>query len=122
MTRKQSALGGDAIDALMSPQVPSSQEKPSKQNKKPNTPKDELADQSVNARKRTKTKRGRPPGAGFGVQKGTRWKRSDGEEMRARSFHLPLSLDKRLRRRAAEEDKPIGAVIVDALERLLGGA
>lgn len=65
-------------------------------------------------------KRGRPRGAGFAERKGTRWRRADGEEMRARSFHLPVRLDKELRKRAAEEDKPIGSVIVDALEAFLG--
>lgn len=64
--------------------------------------------------------KGRPRGAAFGQEKGTRWRRADGEAMRARSFHLPQALDERLRRRAAEEDRPIGAVIVEALEKFLG--
>lgn len=64
---------------------------------------------------------GRPQGANFGEKKGTRWKRSDGVEMRARSIHIPVDVDKRLRRRAADEDKPVGQVIVELLERQLDG-
>jgi len=53
------------------------------------------------------------------LKKSTRWKRSDGAEMRARSIHIPVEVDKRLRRRAADEDKPVGQVIVELLEEHL---
>lgn len=39
--------------------------------------------------------------------------------MRARSVHIPVEIDKQLRKRAAEEDKPVGQVIVELLERHL---
>ena len=123
------ALGGDALDALLS--TSSSAPKPAKKETRTETPAEKPAarayapsieevDEAPPKRPR-KRKVGRPRGANFGEKKGTRWKRSDGVEMRARSIHIPVDVDKRLRRRAADEDKPVGQVIVELLERQLDG-
>ena len=124
------ALGEDALDALLPSSSPSAP-KPAKKDerveapaKKPavraDAPSSKEVDEAPSKRPRSR-KVGRPRGANFGEKKGTRWKRSDGVEMRARSIHIPVDVDKRLRRRAADEDKPVGQVIVELLERQLDG-
>lgn len=127
------ALGGDALDALL-PSTDSSPAKPVAKSAKKNirteapekpvvradAPSTDAADEAPPLKRPRKGKVGRPRGANFGEKKGTRWKRSDGVEMRARSIHIPVDVDKRLRRRAADEDKPVGQVIVELLEQQLG--
>lgn len=111
-TRKKTALGADALDALISPvrEQPEEVVSPAVL-----VPDDSGEGPDVQGERRP----GRPRGKGFGVQKSTRWRRSDGEEMRARSIQLPMSLDKRLRERAAKEDKHITAVVIEALRAYL---
>lgn len=114
---RSTALGGDALDALFShdPKQTDADEKSAKQAAKAAEPEVEPAPTP----KVGKRKVGRPRGPNYGVKKTTRWKRSDGAEMRARSVHIPVDVDKRLRRLAADEDKPVGQVIVEMLDQHL---
>lgn len=124
MSRATGALGDDALDALFSgPRKTASTPGPQR-TATPDTPSappaESVAPQAKGVSPPTaKRKAGRPRGANYGAKKGTRWKRSDGAEMRARSVHIPVEIDKQLRKRAAEEDKPVGQVIVELLERHL---
>ena len=111
---KKSALGGDALDALLPMNPPKAKAAPLE------VVRDVELEASAPAADAEPKRVGRPRGAGFGAGKGTRWRRSDGAEMRARSVHIPVELDQLLRRRAAEEDVPVGAVVIEALEKLLG--
>ncbi len=121
----RSALGKDALDALLPPDPKESPAEPpaDTQPKKPGKPPAPAPPRSApppTPTKRTRKKVGRPRGPNFGVKKGTRWTRADGAEMRARSVHIPVAVDKKLRRLAAEEDKPVGQVLVEILEQFLG--
>lgn len=132
-----SALGADALDALFSPDPKTNAVAPSGEevrfgrgsagsasapsgDAKTTTAKDADSRRTRKPKRREAgekpRKRGRPRGVGYGAKKGTRWTRSDGVEMRARSIHIPAEIDARLRRRAADEDKAIGQVIVELLE------
>ncbi|MBZ0116265.1 MAG: hypothetical protein K8H88_04705 [Sandaracinaceae bacterium] len=114
--RKRTALGADALDALISPvREHHEQQEEASSSSAMFAPEDA----GETAEMQGPRSPGRPRGKGFGVQKGTRWRRSDGEEMRARSIQLPTALDKRLRERAAKDDKHITAVVIEALEAYL---
>ena len=131
--KRRAALGDDALDALFSPSAEKTQAAsgaeatpPTKNDAGPQESrgsrdgKTESGSQSAKRPQAEKRKkRGRPRGVGYGTKKSTRWTRSDGSQMRARSIHIPVDLDAKLRRRAAEEDKPIGQVIVEVLEASL---
>lgn len=117
----RSVLGDDALDALVPIPATAAPVSRSEPNGRPGrvgegSPEDR-PEADATALISPKKKRGRPRGSGYGEKKSTRWQRSDGAEMRARSVHIPVDVDRRLRQRAAEEDKPVGQVIVELLER-----
>lgn len=138
---KRRALGGDALDALMSGGQPETTLEPPAPPAPPSpavpTVEPARLEGAVEAAPIAnpagvaepdgremdgRPKRGRPRGPGYGEPKSTRWVRSDGEPMRSRSVHIPVELDHLLRRRAAEQDCHVGAIIVEALEAYLKGS